>query len=217
MLDEVNHIRAHAIMLATPEPDRGKVRLADKLGPRSMQYMVDLLPHIQEFIATQPRGTRFTVLDVGPGTGHGTALLADLYRGNPLGYGMQVSGLDIRDYYATYFAAHFPDLPLVIEDVFDHHTKYDIVVTSHAIEHIPDPLGFCRRLQEMARLAVFVSAPFNEPPGQLAAGHINIIDDAFLEQLQADQVVIHKSVSWGAFKDPPYESIIARLPGRGTS
>ncbi len=65
----------------------------------------------------------------------------------------------------------------------------------------------------MARLAVFVSAPYNEPAEGITKGHVNIIDEATVAQLGADDVTIMKSASWGPFKDPPYDSVIARLPG----
>jgi SAM-dependent methyltransferase len=210
---ELQELTAHAERLATPEELRGKRRLSEIGGARAMAYMTELLPHIQQFLREHPQNTRFDVLDVGPGAGHGTALLSSLYRANALGYRMRLSALDIVDDYAAYFAVNFPDIKFFVEDAFDHQKTYDIVISTHAIEHIADPVGFCRRLQELARGAVFVSAPFNEPADKLTKGHINVIDDALVEKLGADEVHIHKSAVWGAFVDPPYDSVIVRLPG----
>jgi hypothetical protein len=41
-----------------------------------------------------------------------------------------------------------------------------------------------------------------------------VIDDDLVEQLAPEQVTVTNSVSWGAFADPPYEMLIARLPGK---
>lgn len=180
---------------------------------KSAQYMIDLLPHVQRALAEHPRGTTFTVLDVGPGNGHGTALLAALYRQGRLGYRMQVTALDIDARYGRYLRTISPYVRFVREDLFEHDATYDFVVSSHVIEHVPDPVGFSRRMQELARHAVFVAAPYREPADDLTAGHISVIDESVVDKLDATEVTVFHSVSWGAFKEPPYESVIARLPG----
>jgi SAM-dependent methyltransferase len=209
---QLHALQIHAERLASPLSSE-KGRLAETKGVKSIQYMIDLLPHIQQVIGQHPLHTTFEILDVGPGSGHGTALLAQLYRRSPLGYTARVSALDINDLYARYIATIAPHVRFIRSDIFDHDKTYDIVVSSHVIEHVPDPVGFCHRLQQMARLAVFVSAPYNEPAEGITKGHINIIDEATVAQLGADEVTIMKSVSWGPFKDPPYDSVIARLRG----
>lgn len=212
----LHELRARAEELAKPPhtPAAAKTeRVSETRGVKSTQYMIDLLPHLQAIMAEHPRHTRFDVLDVGPGTGHGTALLAEMYRRSTLGYRMRVSALDIDDSYARYIATITPHVRFIKADIFDHDKQYDFVLSSHVIEHVPEPVEFCRRLQELARIAVLVSAPYNEPIEDLTAGHVNVIDEATVEKLGADKVTIMKSVSWGAFKNPPYDSVIAQLPG----
>ena len=211
---EVHDLVAHTRLLASPEDSRDPDKpLGAHRGVRSMQYMIELLPHIQALVAEQPRGTRLSVLDIGPGTGHGTALLAELYEAGALGYRMKVTALDIVDTWATYIRTTFPNVRFVQGDAYEHPKVYDIVVSTHAIEHIPDPVRFCRRMQEMARLGVFVSAPFNEPADRLTSGHINVIDDAFVAALDPLESHVHKSACWGAFTTPRYDSITLRLAG----
>ncbi len=211
-IKQLHGLQFHAERLASPvSMKRG--RLAETKGVKSMQYMIELLPHIQKVLAPHPQHSTFEILDVGPGSGHGTALLAQLYRRPALGYAARVSALDINDLYAQYISTIAPHVRFIKSDIFDHDKTYDVVVSSHVIEHVPDPVGFCRRLQQMARLAVFVSAPYNEPAAGITKGHVNIIDEATVAQLGADEVTIMQSASWGPFKDPPYESVIARLPG----
>jgi len=126
---------------------------------------------------------------------------------------MRVTGLDIVDTWATYIKTTFPNVRFVQADAYEHDAVYDIVVSTHAIEHIPDPVRFARRMQEMARLAVFISAPFNEPADRLTQGHINVIDDEFVAQLDPLEAHVHQSACWGAFMTPRYDSITLRLEG----
>ena len=211
---EVHELVAHTRLLASPADSRDPDKpLGAQRGVRSMQYMIELLPHIQRLVAEQPRGTVLRVVDIGPGTGHGTALLAELYDSGALGYRMKVTGLDIVDTWATYITTTFPNVRFVQADAYEHDRVYDIVLSTHAIEHIPDPVRFCRRMQEMARLAVFVSAPFNEPADRLTQGHINVIDDAFVAELDPVEAHVHQSACWGAFTTPRYDSITLRLEG----
>ena len=77
-----------------------------------MQFMIDLLPFLQRYLASTPRGRVVDVLDVGPGNGHGTALLSSLYM-NRLGYRMRVTATDIVDHYHDYIRAIAPQVRVV--------------------------------------------------------------------------------------------------------
>jgi hypothetical protein len=119
---------------------------------------------------------------------------------------MNVSALDISPSYEHFIQAITPCVPFARADVFDHQQSYDIV-----IQHLDDPIPFCRRLQKLARHAVFVIAPFNEPRENMTNGHVQVIDDDTVAQLDPVEWVSVNSVSWGAFANPPYEMLIARL------
>jgi SAM-dependent methyltransferase len=213
-LAELHALRARAEELASPAWVPDGVRLSETVGIQSIQFMIDLLPWIQKLMAQHPRGHRFEVLDVGPGTGLGTALLASLYRQANLGYRMNVSALDISRLYQRYIPAITEYVPFIREDVFSHEGTYDIVIASHVIEHLTDPVPFCRRLQELARLAVFIVTPFNEPADNLTKGHVGVIDEEVVKQLDPETFTVTNSVAWGAFHDPPYQMLIAQLPGK---
>ncbi len=176
--------------------------------------MIELLPHIQKLIGSYPRKTRFTVLDVGPGTGLGTELLAELYSKGRLGYRMKVSAIDISTTFRNYLWAVAPRVPFIQGDVFKLESRYDIVIASHVIEHVEDPVAFCERLQELARIAVFIVAPYDEPADNLTRGHVSVIDEAMVAAMKPTSHVLINSVCWGSMFDPPYEMLIAELPGR---
>ena len=216
-LAEVHALRARAEELASPAWVPDGVRLSETYGIQSMQFMIDLLPWIQRLLAQYPRGHRFEVLDVGPGTGHGTALLATLYRQAHLGYRMNVSALDINRLYQRYIPAITEYVPFIRDDVFTHRGTYDIVIASHVIEHLDDPIPFCHRLQELARLAVFIVTPFKEPADHLTKGHVGVVDDDTVKLLEPDAFTVTHSAAWGAFHVPPYDMLIAQLPGKAGS
>lgn len=212
VLRELHELRAHALDLATPEGVAKPISAAS--GAQSLQFMVDLLPHLQEILKEQPRGSTLRVLDLGPGSGMGTALLAQMYERKRLGYRLKVTALDIVPAFRWYLAATTPLVRFVQADLFDHEETYDVVIASHVIEHVPDPMPLIRRMQEVARLGVLIAAPFEEPADQLTSGHVNVIDRAFVEAMEPTTWTTMHSASWGAFMDPPYEMLIARLPGR---
>jgi 2-polyprenyl-3-methyl-5-hydroxy-6-metoxy-1,4-benzoquinol methylase len=89
---------------------------------------------------------------------------------------MKVSALDISRLYQRYIPAITEYVLFIREDVLSHEGTYDIVIASHVIEHLTDPVPFCRRLQEMARLAVFIVTPFNEPADNLTKGHAHYLE-----------------------------------------
>lgn len=187
-----------------------------KRGAQSKAFMMDLLPHIQAFLATEPRNSTLTVLDVGCAGGHGTNLLSSLYQSaHSLGYRLQVTGLDIVDDYQPHLRLFCPYITHRVADIYELDERkdtYDLVISSHTVEHVPEPLKFIRRMQTLARKRVFITAPFNEPEEGRTEGHINSFDDRFLASLEAVSLTKLHSPAWGAFIDPPYEVFIAELP-----
>lgn len=183
-------------------------------GVKSRQFMIDLLPSIQAYLNRHPRGSVFEVLDVGAGSGHGSNLLASLYATSQLGYRLKVAALDINDMHELYIAAACRYVRFLEADIFKLDRSFDIVIASHVIEHVPEPLAFCRQLQRLATGAVFIAAPFNEPVEGRTKGHINSFDDSFLDELAPASFELVNSQAWGRFMEPPYEMLIAELEPR---
>lgn len=217
LTDEFHHLQELIEYRLSPGREKLDAPLELRSGAQSKQFMIDLLPYIQDHLATYSRGRTFSVLDVGPGTGHGTALLSSLYASSHLGYRLNVTAVDIVDHYHAYIRLIGRHMCHKVDDIFRMTERFDIVIASHVIEHVHDPVGFCHRLRELAKQVVFIVAPFNEPRDRLTKGHRNVINDTTIAELKPTRTIIMNSVSWGAFYDPPYEMVIAELPGLSTS
>lgn len=68
---------------------------------------------------------------------------------------------------------------------------FDLVYCSNVVEHISDPISFCKKLISLSRKYVVIQAPYNEREinGSLITcefkreEHINTIDENLIEQL----------------------------------
>ncbi len=80
-----------------------------------------------------------TVLEIGPGTGH---LLTEL-RAN----GYHATGLD-QSSEAAVFAKEQSGLPVISGELSSLDAKFDAVISFHVIEHVNDPVEFCREAVE---------------------------------------------------------------------
>jgi len=187
--------------------------LETRSGAHSKSFMIDLLPVIQTYFSKFKKGSAFEILDVGCGTGHGSNLLASLYQSMILGYRARVSAVDIDPNYHEYIKVFCPYIDHKIIDIYDINRSYDVVIASHVVEHVPDPIAFCRRLQQLSRGIVINCAPFKENPELLTQGHINIFDDEFINELDPIQVEYIENAGWGQFMNPKYKMFIAELKG----
>jgi SAM-dependent methyltransferase len=182
-------------------------------GAQSKQYMVHLLPHIHRYMRRFPARTHFSILDVGPGAGFGSNLLGSLYSLPQLGYTAAVDTTDITQTYirfAKVFCRHI--IPHQI-DIFALKKTYDIVIASHVLEHVPAWREFVRRLRELSKGIVVVSAPLNEEQSRLCRGHVNIFTMDDVNSINPASVELVESPAWGQFRRPPYSMFIATLKG----
>ncbi len=171
-----------------------------KSNPQSMHFMADIVPIIER-IYPREKGKKINlnVLDVGPRTGAGSGLLAKLY--SPQSWArikMKITAMDIDDTFQEYANFCFPEINYVVGDIYDIQPgrKWDLVICSHTIEHVPDPKRFAERLIELSKGYVIISCPFLEDKNNLCRGHVNSITLEFIAQFDPLMMHIYDACFW---------------------
>ncbi len=170
--------------------------------PQSLLFMVELVPFIHRLWGHLPEGSWRTVLDVGPENFSGTALLAQLHAPNTFNrLKLQVSALDVSDEFALLGELVAPDVEFLVGDVASIRGRaWDMVIASHVVEHVEDPVGFMRRLQGLAREFVVIACPWRENP-IVTPDHASTIDKEVVMAAGARDLTIYTNFSWGKMRE----------------
>lgn len=158
--------------------------------------------------------TCVNVLDVGPGTGHGSNFLGQILATDFFGVRGTVSVVDINPDFLDYIAGFHPYVHEVLHGDCGElpEASFDIVVCSHVIEHVENPVGFLDSLRKVSRHGVICCAPLREPPGDLSPGHLWSIDVPWLYLNGALQVEEVESLGWGFLTCPRQKMFLAVFP-----
>jgi hypothetical protein len=157
---------------------------------------IDAIPIVQRLYYSNPSERTIRVLDVGAGTGGGSAMLQRIHaHSGPSHLKLDVTALELPDDRLTAFARYVhPNLKMIFADIFELNDLYDMVFCSNTVEHIEQPVPFVRRMQELARDYVLCITPFAEI--NRIEGHVNTIDMAFISQFEPLEVFVHTNVGW---------------------
>jgi SAM-dependent methyltransferase len=178
-------------------PDRAIDWLEQSYVPQSMQFMIDVLPFIDELLLQHfRRSDIISFLDVGPGSASGANLIATLHRSTALWAAMKVDAIDVLRSRQRYASLVYPDVNLEIGDItkLRDGRQWDIVYCSHTIEHVPDPALFLRHLVQRSKRYTIVYAPYDEQ--QLIKGHSNRITEANFEAYNPLLLKKFRSLGW---------------------
>jgi SAM-dependent methyltransferase len=174
-------------------PDAGDGELLRlRCDSQSLVYYGD----ISRFLSTRLLGFEtLSLLDVGPRTGAGLALLRLLH--HPSAFTRlkfdPVVGIDLDPSFEAIVRREFPDVRGMTGDIFDLEPRsFDIVTCSHTIEHVEDMPPFVAQLERLARRAVVLACPFEERE-PLSDGHVQRIDAKTLNSMGFTDVEVYES------------------------
>ena len=208
-------IKRAAYAVARPSFDLDWLETA--ASAQSLAFMTDILPTFHEYSRSYPYGARLRVLDVGCGPAAGSNLLAAMHASSFLGVQVTVDALDTRAVYDRYIRIAFPRVNHLVGDLdgLDPALAWDFVISSHTVEHVPDPAAFLLRLQRRAIDKVLVYAPLDEDMATASQGHVNRIDAQLFAPHRPVALKTIRSVGWrkSSAPDDPTECILAVLPG----
>lgn len=160
---------------------------------QSRIFMCEIFPTIYRLIK---REAHVSILDVGAATGAGTALLRDLLHPRGFLYAKAtVIAMDIEPTFQQHAIDNF-ELSYLVADIATLHTnQFDVIVSSHTIEHVEDPYLFLTHLKRVATKNVVITCPYKEI--DRINGHVNTIDDTFINATDPKEVHIFQSAGWG--------------------
>ncbi len=162
---------------------------------QSLSFYSDISSYISRNICAVGR---CSLLDVGPRSGAGLAFLRLAH--HPESFSSlkldPVHGIDLDPCFARISELEFPDIFSRTEDIFNIQSKsFDIVICSHTIEHLPDPVSFIKQLEFISRKYVVLAAPFEERI-PLTNGHLVKFDGEFLDALGYTERIVYTSTQF---------------------
>lgn len=176
-----------------PEPTDSQL-MRVRCDSQSACFYADISQYLDRRI---PGFQQLSLLDVGPRTGSGLALLRLMH--HPGAFGRlkfdPVAGLDIDPSFEAITRIEFPDIHPMTGDLFDIASdSWDVVICSHTIEHVEEAEAFVRQLMVVARRYVVIACPFNEK--NRIPGHVRTIDYEFFNDLGFDDIHVYPSPQW---------------------
>ena len=186
------------VLLNTGMTDQDVYKFIHKAIPQSELFMLELIPFLHRLYLDLPEMTVKTVLDIGPQTFSGTALLSKIHHpksNNRLK--LKVSALDIHAKLKGLKDIIAPEIEFIVADLFSlKNRKFDVVIASHVIEHVPNPVAFMRQMQCIANDFVMIAAPWKEAY-PLSGSHINVIDEQLVAAVSAEELQVYTNYCWG--------------------
>ena len=166
---------------------------------QSIAFTCEILPFIWSLY---PEGEHvLELLDIGSRTGAGTGLIAYIHQQYAFNrIKVKATALDIDGNYQLYAQNHYPLVRYMVGDIFNmsFENLFDIVIASHTIEHVSDPVKFIKRLQELSSGHVIVACPFEEK--NLIDGHIHSFNEQFFKDTEALRLEVYTSTAWAQSK-----------------
>jgi trans-aconitate methyltransferase len=140
----------------------------------------------------------YSLLDIGSRTGVGPDLLRRMF--HPHSYAAlkldPVTAIDINPACEAENKARYPDIEFLTGDAFElpDTRSWDIVMSSHTIEHVPEPRLFLEKMRNMAARAAVVACPYHEE--ERIPGHCSSISYRILTEAGYHDIEAYRSPFW---------------------
>ena len=195
-----NNIERRELMLESVENSifSNGQKFVDKGIPQSMLFMLEIIPIIHRLYDHLPEGTYKSAVDIGPQNFAGTALLSQIHAKESFcRLKLEITAVDIEENFELLRQIVAPEIEFILSDIYNLTDRsWDFSIASHVIEHVPDPLKFVHRLQEISKDFVIIATPWNENP-IITPGHVNTISKELVRDMGARDLSIFTNYSWG--------------------
>lgn len=162
---------------------------------QGLSFYTDIARYITEKF---PGDQQLSLLDIGSRTGIGPGFLRAMY--HPQSYSSlklkHVSAIEIDPAFQPEAERDFPDIEALTGNAFDFigERSWDIVMSSHTIEHVEDAPAFLRGMQELCTKMAIVACPFEEE--NLIRWHRNRITYNMLSEAGYHDIHVYRSTHW---------------------
>lgn len=150
------------------------------------QYNV-LLNHMPQWLKKEISDNNMSICDLGCGMGEGTYLLKKYFKDS------EVTGVDFSNYAIKKAKKKYVNASFICSDITKIERHYDVVVSSHKLEHFEAPNKFFKDIINLADKFFILIIPFQEE--KLYKEHLYSFDyDFFPITIQDHQLVHYKEI-----------------------
>jgi len=183
--------------------------LEETFIPQSMIFYAQLMPVVYQCALSIRGAEPLKIADIGAAHGAGSNFIHNMLN-NLLGVASEITAFEMQPRYKRYADAKFPAIRFKTVDFFDDADRYDMVVSSHTLEHMADPRAFVSRVMDRVHCAVFYVL-YREQ--KLIPGHVVSFDDELI--LSMPGFVwgrVFKSVGWRTEQDARVAAFVCAKP-----
>ncbi len=128
-------------------------------GPRqNAYYMEELIQHLHPRVISYINSATVSILDSGCAMGYGTIKLKEAF---PTA---SIFGMDVCETAVTGAISKFPQIDFFFNHQGMIEDPFDVIISSHCLEHYADPVDILIDMLKMARKYCIVMVPYNENP-----------------------------------------------------